>query len=110
MLNNYKIITIILIFFIACTEGKVPVLKIGKKIDKEKIEITEEVDTFRINDKLIYVLSHESPFNTDIITRRIYGNIELIYVKIYNRKTAVFLEDWVRPVQIESVKTLNELI
>jgi len=49
-------------------------------------------------------------FRIRLLTKRIYGNILLFYVNVYNRKTGVFFEDWVRPFQIESIKILNELI
>ncbi len=44
------------------------------------------------------------------LTRRIYGNTTLLYVNVYNKKTGVVFEDWVRPFQIKSMKILNELI
>ena len=60
--------------------------------------------------KYKHTIFKQEDFSIKILTRRIYGNILLIYVNIYNRKTGVFFEDWVRPFQIESIKILNELI
>ena len=42
--------------------------------------------------------------------RRDYGKTTLVYVKIYNTKTGVFLEDWVSQYQIGSIKEINNLI
>jgi len=60
--------------------------------------------------KYKHILFKPEDFKIKILTRRIYGNTVLIYVNVYNRKTGVFLEDWVRPVQIKSKKELNQLI
>lgn len=60
--------------------------------------------------KYKHTIFKQEDFRIKILTRRTYGNTVLIYVKVYNRKTGVFFEDWVRPFQIESIKILNELI
>ncbi len=60
--------------------------------------------------KYKHTIFKKEDFRVKILTKRIYGNILLFYVNIYNRKTGVFFEDWVRPFQIESIKILNELI
>jgi len=60
--------------------------------------------------KYKHTIFKQEDFSIKILTKRIYGNILLFYVNIYNTKTGVFFEDWVRPFQIESIKILNELI
>lgn len=60
--------------------------------------------------KYKHIIFKPEDFVIKLITRRIYGNTELIYAKIYNRKTGVILEDWVRPNQIKSIGILNQLI
>ena len=60
--------------------------------------------------KYKHTIFKQEDFSIKLLTKRIYGNILLFYVNIYNRKTGVFFEDWVRPFQIESIKKLNELI
>ncbi|KKL62393.1 hypothetical protein LCGC14_2185650 [marine sediment metagenome] len=49
-------------------------------------------------------------FRIKLLTKRVYGNMLLFYVNVYNRKTGVFFEDWVRPSQIQSIKIINQLI
>ena len=60
--------------------------------------------------KYKHTIFKQEDFSIKILTKRIYGNILLFYVNIYNRKTGVFFEDWVKPFQIKSIKILNELI
>ncbi len=60
--------------------------------------------------KYKHIIFKPEDFKIKILTRRIYGNTVLIYVNVYNRRTGVFFEDWVREIQIKSIKELNKLI
>ena len=60
--------------------------------------------------KYKHTIYKQEDFRINLLTKRIYGNILLFYVNIFNRKTGVVFEDWVRPFQIESIKIINELI
>lgn len=87
--NNLGEFLIDLLNYYLYTKKTIKILKIMKY----------EQNNFKIEDFMIKIL-----------TRRIYGDTVLLYVNIFNRKTGVFLEDWVRSNQIKSIKELNQLI
>ena len=60
--------------------------------------------------KYKHTIFKKEDFKIKLLCNRIYGNKMLFYVNIYNRKTGVIFEDWVRPFQIVSMEILNELI
>ena len=60
--------------------------------------------------KYNHIIFKQEDFRIKVLTKRIYGSIVLFYVNIYNRKTGVFFEDWVKPFQINAINELNELI
>jgi hypothetical protein len=76
--NIIKLLLVLIFFYIDCTGDKGPVIKLGKIFDKEKIEVSDENNTFKINDNFAYSLSQSEPFNSEIITRRFYHGKEYI--------------------------------
>ena len=60
--------------------------------------------------KYKHIIFKQEDFRIKILDKRIYGNMALFYVNIYNRKTGVFFEDWIKPFQIELIRELNHLI
>ena len=76
---------------------------------KYYLSTNEDIKILKIM-KYKHTIFIQEDFRIKLLTKRIYGNILLFYVNIYNRKTGVFFEDWVRPFQVESIRELNNLI
>jgi hypothetical protein len=77
-LNFFMLSLVIFVLNIYCGGDKGPEIKLGKVFDKEKIEVSEQTNTFKRNDNFAYTLSQAEPFNTEIITRRFYQGKEYI--------------------------------
>jgi hypothetical protein len=76
--NIFKLSLILFVLNIYCSENEGPEIKLGKVFNKEKIEVSEQTNTFKRNDNFAYTLSQSEPFNTEIITRRFYKGKEYI--------------------------------